>query len=211
MAVAASVVMFAGCGGGSSAASSGSAPPTGPEPSLPGTPGHFDNGDFSFDYPSAWRALSGVYYETIVNEVDAVLGTGDWRSGCFQTMYPDGHGSASCTGDSFDVSGGRVVVKIWRRVGGPADFCGAAASANATLGPNAVLKTGSSSETTWEIREPGGQFGWSYNVFVEAHTDDAAGLAAAGALVASFRWAPGRTNGGCYQLDTPSPSQSPDN
>ena len=222
MAVAASVVMFAGCGGGSSAASRGSAPPTGPEPSLPGTPGHFDNGDFSFDYPSAWRTLSGVYDddlevlsgvydETIVNEVDAVLGTGGWRSGCFQTMYPDGHGSESCTGDSSDVSGGRIVVKIWRQVGGPVNLCGPAASANATLGPNAVLKTASSSETTWEIREPGGQFGWGYNVFVEAHTDDAAGLAAAEALVASFRWAPGRTNGGCYQLDTSPPSQSPDN
>ena len=179
-------------------------------PSIPGTPGHFDNGDFSFDYPSTWRVLSGVYDETIVNEVDAVLGTGGWRSGCFQTMYPDGHGSESCTGDSYDVSGGRIVVKIWRQVGGPVNLCGPAASANATFGPNAVLKTASTSETTWEIREPGGQFGWGYNVFVEAHTSDAAGLAAAEALVASFRWAPGRTNGGCYQLDTSPPSQSPD-
>jgi hypothetical protein len=175
-------------------------------PSIPGTAGHFDNGDFSFDYPSAWQTLSGQYDETIVNEVDAVLGTGSWRSGCLETMYPDGHGNASCTGDSFDVSGGRVVVKVWRQVGGPVDLCGAAASANATLGPNAVLETRSGSGATWEIREPGGQFGWGYNVFVEAHTDDAAGLAAARALVASFRWAPSRTNGGCYQPDTPSPS-----
>jgi hypothetical protein len=84
-------------------------------PSIPGTAGHFDNGDFSFDYPSAWQTLSGQYDETIVNEVDAVLGTGSWRSGCLETMYPDGHGNASCTGDSFDVSGGRVVVKVWRQ------------------------------------------------------------------------------------------------
>ena len=175
-------------------------------PTLPGTPGHFDNDDFSFDYPAGWRTLSGLYDETIVNEVDAVLGTGDWRTGCAETAYPDGHGGISCTGDTFVVTGGRIVMKVWRRVGGPVDTCGPDVAANATLGPNAVLRTGSGSSAMWEIREPGGQFGWGYNVFVEAHTDTAAGLAEAEAVVASFRWAPGRTNGGCYQMDTPSPS-----
>ena len=86
------------------------------------------------------------------------------------------------------------------------DACRADVTANATLGPNAVLRTGSDSAPVWEIREPGGQFGWGYNVFIEAHTDGASGVAAAEAVVASFRWAAGRTNGSCYQMDTPSAS-----
>jgi hypothetical protein len=173
---------------------------------LPGSPGHFDNGDFTFDYPDNWRTLSGLYDETIVNEVDAVLGTGDWRTGCFETEYPDGHGSISCTGDTFVVTGGRVVVKVWRRVGGPVDTCGVDIGANATLGSNAVLRTGSDSDPRWEIRNPGQNFGWAYNVFVEAHVDRPAGLAAAEALVASFRFAPGRPSVSCYQMDTSPPS-----
>ena len=177
-----------------------------PAPNLPGTSGHFDNGDFSFDYPPTWKPLAGLYYEGMANEVDIVLGTGTWRTGCTQTTYPDGNGGGSCTGDAFDVSGGRVVAKVWRRVGGPVDECRADVSANATLGPNAVLRTGSDSAPIWEIREPGGQFGWGYNVFIEAHSDGSSSLASAEAVVASFRWAAGRTNGGCYQMDTPSPS-----
>jgi hypothetical protein len=201
--VAVVALVVGACTTASPGTSSGSAEPA---PSLPGTPGHFDNGDFSFDYPASWRALSGPYDEGFANEVDVVLGTGVWRTGCTQTTYPDGHGGGSCTGDAFDVSGGRVVVKVWRRVGGPADECRADVSANATLGPNAVLRTGSDSAPVWEIREPGGQFGWGYNVFIEAHTDGASGVAAAEAVVASFRWAAGRTNGGCFQMDTPSSS-----
>ncbi len=199
------VVLVGACAAGSPAASTGSAEPGAP---LPGTPGHFDNGDFSFDYPATWRTLSGLYFEGLANEVDAVLWTGGWRTGCTQTMYPNGNGGGSCGGDSFDVSGGRIVVKVWRRVGGPADICGPDVAANATLGPNAVLRTGPDQAAVWEIREPGGQFGWSYNVFVEAHSEDASGLAAAEAVVASFRWAAGRTSGGCYQMDTSAPTPS---
>jgi hypothetical protein len=201
--LALAALLVGACKVASPAASTGS---TEPGPSLPGTLGHFDNGGFSFDYPATWRTLSGLYDEGFANEVDAVLGTGDWRTGCIQTTYPDGHGGGSCTGDTFVVSAGRIVVKVWRRVGGPADMCRADVGVNATLGPNAVLRTGSDSAPVWEIREPGGQFGWSYNVFIEAHTDGASGVAAAEAVIASFRWAAGRTNGGCYQMDTPSPS-----
>jgi hypothetical protein len=201
------VVMAALIAGACTTASPGtSSAPAQPAASLPGRPGHFDNGDFSFDYPATWRPLAGIYYEGMANEVDVVLGTGVWRTGCTQTEYPDGQGGGSCTGDALDVSGGRIVVKVWRRVGGPMDACRADVTANATLGPNAVLRTGSDSAPVWEIREPGGQFGWGYNVFIEAHTDGASGVAAAEAVVASFRWAAGRTNGSCYQMDTPSAS-----
>src|ERR1035437_3954436 len=58
---------------------------TGPSPSSPTStsrPGHFDNGTFSFDYPTTWRTISGSYVEIIVNEVDVVMGTGDWQTGC---------------------------------------------------------------------------------------------------------------------------------
>lgn len=177
-----------------------------PGATLPGTAGHFDNGGYSFDYPTAWHVLSGLYPEGFANEVDAVIGTGNWRTGCTQTTYPDGHGGGSCTGDAFDVSGGRIVVKVWRRVGGPADVCGEHETPNATVGPNAVLRSGPDSAAVWEIRRPGGQFGWGYNVFIEAHTDGGSGLAAAEALVGSFRWAAGANAGACYQMDTPSPS-----
>lgn len=183
----------------------GSIDPGNPLASFPGTAGHFDNGDFSFDYPAGWNALAGLYPEGMANEVDAVLGTGGWQTGCRSTEYPDGNGGGSCTGDAFEVLGGRVVVKVWRRVGGPADICEVGAGANATLGPNPVLRTGPDSAAVWEIREPGGQFGWSYNVFIEAHSDGALGLAAAEKVVSSFRWAASRSNGGCFQMDTPSP------
>jgi hypothetical protein len=204
VAVAALLVLAAACAGGSASVSA--SPTAQSAPSLPGAPGHFDNGDFTFDYPASWRTLSGLYDETIVNEVDAVLGTGDWRTGCFETEYPDGHGSISCTGDTFVVTGGRVVVKVWRRVGGPVDTCGGDVGANATLGENAVLRTGSDSDSVWEIRNPGQHFGWANNVIVEAHTSSAAGLAQAEALVASLRWIPGRPLVECYLLDTAAPS-----
>ena len=52
--------------------------------------------------------------------------------------------------------------------------------------------------TTWELREPGGQFGQVNNIFVEAHTENPVELASAEALVASFRWGPGVGDaGGC--------------
>lgn len=51
-------ISMAGCGGGSLGPSGNSAVSPGPPPSLPGTPGHFDDGIVSFeqatqDRPSA--------------------------------------------------------------------------------------------------------------------------------------------------------------
>jgi hypothetical protein len=194
------LLAVAACGFG------GSIDPGNPLPTLPGTPGHFDNGDFSFEYPAGWDILAGQYPEGMAVQVDAVLGTGSWQTGCRTTAYPSGGGGGSCTGDAFDVSGGRVVVKVWRRVGGPVDICGAAASANATIGTNAVMRSGPDSAAVWEIREPGGQFGWGDNVFIEGHPDGAAGLTAAERIVASFRWSASRTNGGCVPMNLPEAS-----
>lgn len=154
-------------------------------PSLPGTAGRFDNGQFSFYYPAGWAVLSGDYYETRAYDVVAVLGTGVFHSGCTWT-----DNGAGCTGDTVDVSGGRVVVKIFERVGGPAPMCGGG-QANETLGPNAVQLTGQGSALLWEIRFPGYEFGWPNNIFVEAWTSGSELIAQVEALVASFRWASG--------------------
>lgn len=172
-------------------------------PSLPGTAGHFDNGRFSFDYPAGWTVLAGDYYEAMAYEVVAVLGTGVFRSGCTWT-----DNGAGCTGDAVDVNGGRVVVKIYERVGGPAPTCQGDVQANATLGPNAVqLTTGQGSALQWEIRLPGYEFGWPNNIFVEAWTSGDLSIAQVEALVASFRWASSVSNAGnCAPLDTPAPT-----
>ena len=134
----------------------------------------------------------------------AVLGTGTWHSGC--RAVDNGY---ECTGDSADVSGGGIVVKIYSLVGGPLSvWCTGDTAANATLGPNAVLKAGAGI-VTWEIRRPGAEFGWQGNISVEAWTSDAATMAQAEALVASFRWAPGvGINDGCSLPTYPTQSAS---
>jgi hypothetical protein len=173
-------------------------------PTLPGRAGHFDNGQFAFDYPAGWRVLAADYLEGMANETVAVLGTGVWRSGCYTTDNGGG-----CTGDIVDVSGGRVVVKIYERVGGPAPDCQAMTTANATLGPNAVSVTSADGATTWEIPLPGKEFGWPGNIFVEAWSDGQAGQSQAEALVASFGWASGAGAGMCVPADTPAPPTVP--
>jgi hypothetical protein len=37
---------------------------TTPIPSLPGTPGHYDNGEMSFDYPADWPILAAQVPES---------------------------------------------------------------------------------------------------------------------------------------------------
>jgi hypothetical protein len=163
-------------------------------PSLPGARGHFDNGSFSFDYPATWAALAGEYNEGLALQVFAVVGTGDWKTGCYTTANGGG-----CTGDVVNASGGRIVVKVYERVGGPVNMCGGDTTASATLGPNAVSKSTDGPTTTWEIRMPGADFGWTNNVFVEVWAGDPSQLAQAEALVGSFRWAANTTNAGnCY-------------
>lgn len=158
-----------------------------PSPEASGTPpglARFDNGEFFFDYPAGWRTLSGKF-RVLATQVDTVVGTGVWRTGCWE---------GGCSPDTVDVSGGRIVVKVHRRIDGPIDICMAVDPPNATLGPNAVLQSTQGSATTWQIRRPGQPFGWSYNVFIDATVDSPSQLAAAEAIVASFRWGEGTPN-----------------
>jgi hypothetical protein len=159
-------------------------------PSLPGSPGHFDNGELSFDYPTDWPIIragessaNGVFY------ILAVLGTGTWHENCVKeatTSFVE----LACGADVVEVPAGGIVVKIYWRGGGPAPSCLGDTQANATLGPNAVRKTTDGATTSWEIRPPDGEFGWPNNPIFEAHTSDPAQLARAEAMVASFRWGP---------------------
>ncbi len=158
------------------------AAPSEAAPTLPGGPGHFDDGTFSFDYPNDWTVASGDFLESPATEVFAVLGTGKWRSGC--TYSANG---GLCTGDVVDVGGGRFVVKLWARVGGPVAMC-SDIPASATFGPNAVLESSEGGAVIWEVRRPGSQFGVEMNVFVQVWADGPAAVRRAQDLVAGFRW-----------------------
>jgi hypothetical protein len=158
---------------------------------------HFDNGTFSLDYRSDWSILSGAFAEGPAVQTYAVLGTGEWHSGCVFTA-----GGGSCNGDTADVSGGRVVVKIWNVATGPGNECDRGSDeADATLGPNAVVRSTEGAMTTWEVRMPGARFGWVGNMMIQAWADGPDALAQAESLVASFRWDDGSQAAGpdCYQ------------
>lgn len=183
-----------GCSGGSAPASGASAPgsgasapaSTGPAPTLPGSPGHFDDGTVSFDYPADWRVIAGVHTPKIrVIYVLAVLGDGTWIENC--ATSPDGMQS-SCGLDTVSFPPGGIVVKIYRYWGGPAPVCRGDVQANATVGTLAVRKTVTGSTTSWELRPRGNEFQQPNNIFIEAHTDDPGQLAKAEAIVASFQF-----------------------
>ena len=145
----------------------------------------FDNGDFSFTYPSNWTIISGQQTDA-PREIDVVVGTGTWKSGC----TPTGCGTASV-----DVSGGRIVLKVYRQVSGPPDLCRGNTTANATLGANAVQVSTSGSRTTWEIRFPYQEFGQGGNLHFESTTESSSGLAEAQAAGQSFHWSPAAAAG----------------
>ena len=195
MAAAVSLVLIAGCGGGSPASrlesptvSGESTEPTAPAPSLPGTAGHFDNGSFSFDYPTDWPVIaSAVEMSGAVDYVVAVLGNGSWQFGC-RTASSGSVSSTICGPDTVQLPAGGIVLKLYWRGSGPAPMCLGDTQANATVGPNAVHTWMSDSSTSWEIRMPGGEFGWPNNPTFEVHTSDPAQFARAEAVVASFRW-----------------------
>jgi hypothetical protein len=178
-----------GCLGGSP----GQAPATGsagPAPTLPGTPGHFENRDFSFDYPTDWSVIAADQSIDLgVEYLVTAIGVGLWHQNC--TSGTDTQGSwTTCTGDTFDVPPGGIVLKIYWRGGGPAPMCLGNTKPNATVGPNPVQKTVDGTTTSWEIPLPGAEFGWPNNPIFEAHTSDPTQLARAQAVVASFRWLP---------------------
>lgn len=165
-----------------------------PVPSLPGTPGHFDNGRFSFDYPTDWPVLAADVRGPNVHEsVVAVMGLGAWRENCASLvpLPPGALSGMECNDDVFDVPSGGILLDVYWRGGGPAPTCEGNTQANATVGPNPVQLFASGSMTRWEIRASGAEFGWPNNPIFEAHTSDAGQLAKAEAVVASFRWKPG--------------------
>jgi hypothetical protein len=178
-----------------------------PPPTLPGSAGHFDNGELSFDYPTDWPILrSGVSSASGVSYIVAVLGTGTWNENCVKEESASTW-SLSCSGDVVEIPPGGVVVKVYWRAGGPAPMCWGNTQANATIGSNAVNKTVDGSVTSWEIRVPGGEFNMPNNPVFEAHTSDPAQLAKAEAMVASFRWGPSAPSH--VSLCSPAPAGSP--
>jgi hypothetical protein len=171
-------------------------------PSIPGTPGHFDDGTLSFVYPVDWPVIAGGFSSGGVEYVLAVLGQGEWREGCVQT-----DSSMTCGSDTFQVAPGGILVKVYRWGGGPAVPCRGDTQANATFGETAVRKTIDGTTTSWEIRAPGNEFGQPNNIFVEAHTSAPTQLTRAEALVASLRWAPGQSGGwNCDSTESPAPT-----
>jgi hypothetical protein len=199
-----------------------SAPAT-PAPSLPGTPGHFDDGQFSFDYPADWPIVDvgdPARYADTTRHIYAVLGMGTWDSGCsggegMPSLRPGEYvhspvvGWMVCAGETFRVAAGGVLVEVYRWYGGPAAECNGDQQANATFGNLAVRETENRTYTSWEIRDPGNEFGKPNNIFVEVRTSNPGHLAQAKALVASFRWAAGtESNSSCFptQLSSPAPS-----
>jgi hypothetical protein len=196
------LVVVAGCGAASPSGST-VATTSSSAPGLSGTPGHFDDGQLAFDYPTDWPTLGGGTEDTLVEHVLAVLGNGTWRENC--QSGTDGSSSwMNCGADIVTVPSGGIVVKVYRWGGGPAVPCRGDTQANATFGPNAVRQTVNGDVTSWEIRAPGNEFGQPNNIFVEAHTSDAKQLARAQALVTSFRFKPIQDGSiGC-------PSMSPD-
>jgi hypothetical protein len=189
------VAVLSGCGTASS--------PSGATPSLPGTPGHYDDGEVSFDYPAGWTVDAGTYENGGVMQVLAVFGDGTWRPGCLPASTGD---FPNCGPDGFQVTGTQMIVRVYSWWGGPVVPCRGDVQANATFGSNAVRSESQGSTSTWEIRLPGNEFGQSNNIFVEAHTTSAAQLATVEALVASTRLTPADTGTSSCAGWTPSPS-----
>ncbi len=209
--------MAAACVGGSPATPNSLGGPAGlvtPAPSLPGTPGHYDDGQFSFDYPTDWPVIAGTDNgREFVAYVLAVFGNGTWAENC-QSGGDSSFGWSNCGTDVVTVPTGGEVVKVYLWYGGPAVPCRGDTQANATYGDLAVRETVEPGVTTWEIRAPGNEFGQPNNIFVEAHTDDPAQLAKAVGVMASFRWNMSTYPGGSCPTgegESPSPVPSPGN
>lgn len=198
----------AGCGAASQATPI--AATSASESALPGTPGHFDDGQLSFDYPSDWKVLGGGPNAGSPSAyILAVLGNGTWGGDC-QTFAAGSVSGMTCGLDTVEVPPGGIVVKVYRWYGGPAVPCRGETQANATLGQYAVRKLVDGNVTSWEIRPPGNEFGQPNNIFVEAHASNPNQLARAEAVVQSLRFEGSEGTGmGCDSFspgaDTPVP------
>lgn len=161
-----------------------------PAPPVVPTTASLTMSEFSFVYPAGWRLLSEPL-EFPPLRVDAVIGTGAWRTGCRDV---------GCNPDHVDVSDGRVVVKVYRLVGGPVWSCRGDSLPDRMIGPNPVRITSSGPQRTFEIPLPGAEFGQSGNVFFEITTLNDSERASAEVAVGTFRWSPGqRANPVCAE------------
>ena len=146
----------------------------------PASSGHFDNGEFSFDYPTGWRTIAvpaPTQGPPNPSRLEVVLGTGDWTVTCDNPGY--------CRPDKVDVSGGRVVVKVTRRVDGPGVACD-----YVPPGTPLAARSEESGHVSWEIRQPGVPDGYMGNVYLDVWMDGTSAETQVDALVASFRWGP---------------------
>lgn len=197
--------------------------PASPAATMPGTPGHYDNGEFSFDYPADWPIVDvgpPRPYADTTKLIYGVLGTGTWDSGCtggegMPSLGPGEYAASpvvgwmSCTGEKFDVAPGGILVEIYRWYGGPVVFCNGDQQANATFGELAVRETDNGSVVSWEIRDPGNEFGKPNNIFIQVHTSDPGHLAQAKAMIGSFRWPTGTASQlSCAPTESPGSSGS---
>jgi hypothetical protein len=184
--MALALVVVAGCGAASPSGST-VATTSSSAPGLSGTPGHFDDGQLAFDYPSEWSTLGGGIASTTVEYILSVLGNGTWRENC-QSGTDGSRSWMNCGADIVEVPPGGIVVKVYRWWGGPLVLCHGDTVANATLGPHAVRKTVNGDVTTWELRPAGNEFQQANNIFVEAHTSDPNQLANAEGIVRSLHF-----------------------
>jgi hypothetical protein len=130
------------------------------------------------------------------------LGPGDY-------VHSPAVGWMVCGAETFGVAPGGVLVEVYRWYGGPLPQCNGDQQANATFGDLAVRQTNNPTYTSWEIRDPGNEFGKPNNIFIEVHTSDPARLAQAVAMVTSFRWTAGTDDHlTCSPTQPPGPAGS---
>lgn len=142
----------------------------------------------SFDHPASWRMITGGFWARHYEWIEAVLGTGDWHIGCWQTV--DSHGdvtSVSCSGDSFVADPGEVVVELYSR-DSPAHFIPSPAPGSVVRSDGlTVYSEQAGSRKKWLLF---GLPGWELPLTVEAEVGTEPGdsaLAQLEAMVDSIR------------------------
>ena len=101
----------------------------------------------TFEYPAEWRMITGGFFARHYEWFEAVLGTGDWRLGCTQSVDSNGNVYAvSCGDDALTVGPGQVVVVLLTR--------DSPAFLRPTAPPEAVALDGSLRYTTETFGSP---------------------------------------------------------
>lgn len=106
----------------------------------------------SFEYPAEWREITGSFQAYHYYRIEAVVGTGDWTTGCIQYLDLQGNvNGESCSGETFDVGPGEVVVEMLT-ADNPAGYHATAPPATAGIVDGLPYSTVTSgSRTTWRI------------------------------------------------------------